>query len=371
MKKTLLLLASCAFLSCTPQKLLEKEKFEKSYSRSLKKMQKEKKVGINQKILTQSLDALITEKSFQKNKLIDQDVLETLEPAIFINQDMQSLIQDAVRFTHKDYQVEINYLNEEENRLKIKCANLAFNQGLQKWEEAYSNGDKFLARSAYEDFQKAKEYDYEDEQTLDELLENSFEFAQIIYGLDPIDYDERFFKWSGSNDQFLMIFPTSEIFLDECDCIVEIIYGDPSICNDTKVSSDSYERKIQDGTETVKETKRVQNSEGEWEDVEVEKTVPKYITVSATVTVTEETRSCTSRSYMKVRRMSKNCRLEDRSWTSSTDDSIRDVDVSGDSRAITGCVPSDSGIMLECESSMKRTAFRSLKNMMFNYLTSY
>ncbi len=368
MKTWILLFATCLFVSCSPQKLLKRGNPEKAYTIALKQLHKEKAVAKNEEILNQSLQKLIANQSIKKNGLIQKGKLDALEEALLINGTLQNYIKDAVGFLSENYEDEINFFDEEERWLTKKCADLAFHEGSWKWEKAQSNNDKRLAQAAYRNFLKANDYQYENIKQLLNVLEQSFEFGQIIYGIDPIEYDASFSKMKESNDQFLRIIPLNQIEESACDCIVSINYDSPHTSDNTIVTSNDYEKEIEDGydIEIVEECQT--NSNGEQVIVEVEKEVTTYKTIKATVRVTEITRSTRSSAGIKVVRKTENCKLKNQSWCDSVEDQIRDVDVCGDKRAITGCVPSDSGIMLDSRATMESNVYGNLQFSVHNYL---
>ena len=203
-----------------------------------------------------------------------------------------------------------------------------------------------------------------------EVLENSFEFAQIIYGIPEKNYKSNFSKLRESNDQFLKIVPLNEISKPACDCIIEITYGSGSTSDSENITSKDYEEEVEDGCEIETVTEYVTNTEGILVALQVEKEVPAYKTISATVKVIERTRTSRASADMNVIKQTNNCELECRSWSEFEEDSIRKVDISGDRAAIAGSVPTDYGIILESASTLENKVYNNLKSLVYYYLVN-
>lgn len=371
MNKLILLLSLYFIFGCNSQKIFENGDYEKAYAVALNKIHKEKDIHSNVEILNNSLQKLLDNKSLHKNSLILSQDASALELALLVNSDMQILIQNAEPHLNDSFIEELSYLESEEDKLRNDCAQRYFNMGFDEFQNAKLNDDKSLARIAYKDFLKAESYEFKDIVSLSELIEESFEFAQVLYCLEDDYYHSKFDKWSESNANFIKIQALNSVTEPDCDCIVEFHFDRPITKENESTSKKKHEKEIENGFIIEKETDYIVNSDGETEQVVKEKRVSTYETIHATVTTIETTKVCRSNVTIKVSSQSANCLIRDKTLCARVEDSNQIVKVTGDKNAISGSIPSSKGSKrLDSDSKMERNVKLKLENAVCRYLIS-
>ncbi len=260
MKPLFCILSLCLLAACyNPAKQLEKGNYENAYYAALQSLKKKKDRNV-EKVLSESLQAILDQDNATKNALLETDDIKDVEKAISINQALQEKVTDAQGYTRGNFDEDLSYLIIEEDELNEFVAHTYFDFGSESLSEALGNVDKYLAQDAHEYFLKAQKFGKEGAD-IDSLSTLSYEYGQIIY---VIDVDASFlfghsFAVENACDNLESEAGYYEIIYVErapehneiVDCEIELSFSDLDIDTDTRTRNEEFRKTIVTGSKTI------------------------------------------------------------------------------------------------------------------------
>lgn len=324
---TTLILSSCY----TPEQALGKRKYKLAFRLATKRIKKGIEVDNNIRILQTAADYIVDKeikkdaKYINSNKVKDwikaQDkyyrLLEKLGKSNIVSEGALTPIYDDLCSKKID--------------LDFKIVDYYFQQGENLLNKFNETGLKIYARQAYYKYNESEKHGahvfYYD---IEELLVECHNKGIVYYIGDISTIGSSFF--------FKPLPPNANF---EPDCDIDIDYGSISTSHSSSSSSRTYTKDIEIGKEEVKDTSG-----------KVISYKPIYKTIEATVTTTTVTITASTWTSIHSQNISGQCTASSESFHTSLSDSYEEVDISGDERAITGCVTEKSGSPFFLESSL-------------------
>lgn len=344
--------------SCSgPQKLYEKGNYAKAYDKALSKLKKDK----DRKMKT------LLNKAFAK--LIDQTRDE------LIDVDRQFDLSDAERNLKKYDGVEERF---EEGESFLTDENVQKNAGLRIEKEAlvsdvYDGGLAFMddfvatrrkadAREAFAYFSLVDKYCNTDYPDMDRLLNESFEGGTVIYNVNvDLNFDQQY-RWEVNRkfDDIEGRQGFTRIVYDRQgnigDCLIELDFDSLDEDFREQSSTKNYSEEIQDGYTTKTDTSGNTIK------------VPKYKTISGSVTTKRITKTVRWRIDLDVRSMTGDCNLRDERFSHTLVDEVDQYIINGDNRAIPSEYQRNNNQKLESTDDMVDDLIDELYRDVYNYL---
>lgn len=348
----LFLIAIACIIGCgSPQKILNKGNYEKAYKLALKELKKGKSMTKNRAVVSESLDLIMQDAMSESNELKNSDRLSDVELAIKKLDGILAKIDESKVYLRDKFEMEGELLKSEQSELIDMVGREYFAIGSELYEEAFGKKDKLLAQDAYLNLIKADEYNH-DHPNLERLLEESLDFAQVVYLIEaraPFDLkynweiDRVFDDLEDINDPFKIFIYEGMVESGRVDCEIDITFNGINFGIQERNDERSYEEEVVTGTEEIT------NSDGT--------TTTKNITeiVEAYVLTKEITKVAEWRLSLDVRSFGNNCTIRDRRFQEAITAVIQDVQISGDEQALpigirggqNGRLPSDDDMAEE------------------------
>ncbi len=313
-----------------PAKQLEKGNYSNAYSASLQSLKKKKDRNV-QKVLIESLQAILDEKNSTKNELLETDDIKDVEKAIKINQSLQEKVTDAQAYTDGSFDEDLSYLMIEEDELKEFIADTYFDFGVESLDEAILKEDKAVAEDAYHYFEKAIKYGKQND-SIDSLSTFSYEYAQRVYVIDvntSFLFSYSFEVENACDDLEREAGHFEQIYVDDhpdegvlVDCEIELNFRDLDIDAQTRNSTQDFKKTIVTGSQTIE----LPDGTTKVEDITEE--------VTGSVSTREIIKVATWDVRMNVSKLTQNCRMYDRTFSRELISESIEHQLSGDRQAI-------------------------------------
>jgi len=328
----LFLSAAILFQACkTPQELYDAGNYEKAYKVASKKLEKYKDTETNTQVLKNSLEKIITSQASIKEQLLKTDDFANRDKVIQINNELIDRIHWVRIFVPGAFEEEFQQMTEENAAVKGSIKEDRLKIGKEILAEAQKEGDKFKARSAWEQFKTAKTYQRGKDADLDSLISISEEMATLIYYVQAdqrlafgsrMDLDKIFVNINNEGDRFTKYHYKSAEHLENADCLIGIDVGSIRFEESSSKASKDFSETIVVGTETTT------NDKGQSVEVDVTEVVTGTVTQTTTVINTK----CDVK--IEIQAQNKNCRLNASTFTHEFNDEVARYSTSGDLRAI-------------------------------------
>ncbi len=267
-----LIALSLFMMQCSSsQKLLSDGNYEKAYKVSLKELKKGKGNAKASEILNASLDKIYDEKI---ESILESENGETLDDGVAAYNGYQELVSK--------YEPALKYLSVENNERYTSTLSRKENLGLELYEDykkhgltalqiSKENGNRQAGRKAYENFEKAQQYNPSSE--INDLLDEAYELAITIIvvetsapynGSYDFDIEREFKRVENVDSKFQKFF--FERNQSDADCIIQITFEPFDFQSDFRTYSRNFsadvpvERTITNAsgeTTTVTDTERV------------------------------------------------------------------------------------------------------------------
>ncbi len=323
---TIVLITSCA----SPQKILNNGNYEKAYKLALKELKKGKSMTKNRSVVSESLEQIMNEVMSESNALKNSYELADVELAIKKYDGLLAKIEESKVYLRDKFEMEGELLKSEQTELVNMVGKEYFAVGSELYDEAIGKGDKLLGQDAYLNLAKAYEYNH-DHPDLESLLEESLEFARVIYLIEaraPFDItynweiDRVFDDLEDINDIFKVFIYEDNVQSGKVDCEIDIRFDNIDFGIQERNDERTYKEEIVTGIEEIT------NSDGTITKKDITEIVEAYV-------LTKEIRKIAEwRLRLDVRSFGNNCTISDRGFQESIVAAIQDVQVSGDERAL-------------------------------------
>lgn len=359
LRPTLVLLSMIMIIaSCSgPQKLYEKGKYGRAFDKALSKAKK----GKDRKMKT------LLNKSFAK--LIDQTRDDVVD--IQGRYDLDDIERNLKKYSDVDerYDEGQAYLTDENldkyeglRAEKEVLVERVYDQGVEYMDQFVGSGRKELAREAYHHFILVDKYCSVDYENIDELLRDAIVGGTVVYNVSAdlgfdIQYqwevNRRFDDLEGNQNFRAIVY---DGFSNQGDCLVELDFSSLDVNFQENNSTQNYSEEIQDGYTT-----KVDTSGREIK-------IPKYVTVTGSVTTRRITKTVSWRMELDVRSMNPDCDLREERFSRYVADEVEQYDIAGDERAIPSQFRSNNRQELESTDDMVDDLIDDLYRDVYNYL---
>jgi len=229
-------------------------------------------------------------------------------------------------------------------------------------DQFVGSGRKELAREAYHHFILVDKYCSVDYENIDELLRDAIVGGTVVYNVSAdlgfdIQYqwevNRRFDDLEGNQNFRAIVY---DGFSNQGDCLVELDFSSLDVNFQENNSTQNYSEEIQDGYTT-----KVDTSGREIK-------IPKYVTVTGSVTTRRITKTVSWRMELDVRSMNPDCDLREERFSRYVADEVEQYDIAGDERAIPSQFRSNNRQELESTDDMVDDLIDDLYRDVYNYL---
>jgi len=332
LKKSIFVLTTFIFfllLSCaSPQKSFNKGDYDKAYKLALKNMKKGKKSRKDQTILKKSFNEIMKRQQAVYADYNDSDIIEDWEKAYHSYDDLLEKYDEGKAYLDNDIDMTMVQIEQDLEQLGRDIADNYYSLGEMRIEAFEETKDKLEAQEAYHLYRKSEDYGKDDaelEDKIDYALEQGMLIVLVIAeerwgGRFAYDIDREFRQVEREGRDFTeVIYERNNL---DADCTLEVEFSD--IDRRVRDSRDtrSFSEQIQDGTESRQDTSgnTIQ--------------VPRYITVSADVTITREEVTFRWQARARAYGDRRYCDYRDRTFTAEESLVNELYDIRGDTRAV-------------------------------------
>ena len=328
MKKILLPILLLSLLACAgPGESLDKQNYDKAFSRALKKLKKGKSVEANKKVLIQSMEQFLLTDGARKEAFTQQGDISSLESAIKVNYSLQDRIQKAEIYTSPHFVDELDQLQAEANELSGEVSEMYFQRGKKRFKEASEAKLKKLYQQAYYDFANARKYGRGGNQ-IDSLQQLSLSRGQVIISMysNTIfdtsygwDVDRQFDDVESYSNLFRKIYYDQSV---KADCVVEIRFRPLDFNIVENVNSQRYNQQVIVDYEVAVDTSGM------------EIRTPIYENVEGEVITRQKTKIASWTVEVNIESANANCNWTHSGFEESFRSQIQEIEIEGDERAI-------------------------------------
>lgn len=321
----ILLLASCA----NPQKLLEKGDYDRAYKTILSQLESNKSKPSKEtiKVLDEALEGIWKKDSTHIFRLSQSTTEKDWDKALESNQELREKLDRSRPYT-RSFDKRYDYLVEFDEGFREELFYTYRSRGLEGVEKYELSKRKTVAQSAYHNFRKALEYGNDSE--VDSLANVMFNKGimvyqvdvgtRLVFGIFDSDIDRIFDDIESYSGGFRRI--VFERSVNNIDCVMEIILQDLDFEIDESSSTEDFREQVQDGYETQVDTSG--------QEIQI----PKFITVTGSVTTRTIRKTGTFEAEVNIYSKSDDCTLSDSKFRTSIQDAITRESRSGDERAL-------------------------------------
>lgn len=325
--RSILFIFLVGVLSCaSPQKNLEKGNFQKAYSGALSELEKGQR-GKNKDILNRAFNEMLESHLTEYELLLRANDLEDLELAYGKRDRVIVDYLKGKRWLSDDFDAQMQNIETEQLDLQDELAETFLGFGNEAMHIYNMNGDKMAAQDAFGFYNKAEQYNLNNEE-LHQLVNRALLVGtiHILFEADAWDFSyewdvDRIFKnIERESEGFYQVY--FEDIIPHVDCRVEIDFNNLNMSRNRENDIREFTERIQDGYETIIDTTGKTRKE------------PKYIDIKGAVKIIREIRSYTWEARVKSDRVNNYCDFRSRNFeTSFTTESLT-YELSGDRRAI-------------------------------------
>lgn len=274
--------------------------------------------------LTSALTTMLTTNAVIKDSLSNDISLTNKELIYDIDDYLLLKIHSAKPYLNGMYDGKFDSLQTEKQQLETELRTTYLEQGTRDLDIAIYENQKSKAQAAYNAFEKAKKYGAD----VDDLLQKSMHHSLMTYNFKAIAaesryqilVDERFIGVEDINRKFKKFYYRNDE-VDE-DCTVTIAFDRFQEIKDQRRETESFQKQVQTGTRT--ET----DAEGNQKEVAV------FGTVYGTAVKIEKIKTFTCQITLSATSNSNSCDVTDRLIVETLTVSAKEINVSGDERAL-------------------------------------
>ncbi len=329
MKNTFYVLLAILIYSCaSPQKSLEKGNYKKAFKTALNDLRKNKSNSRTKKVLITSLNEIIIQEREYLNMVMASGDIKKQVDGLKAVDKLKDKIESAEPYSDGEFTQVYEILLDDEAWLIDEVSGYYANEAVAYLEEFDQTGEKIKARRAFENFKRSNKYVPLTE-SLDSLMEQSLELAQVYYNIEVSSIWNAFYAndirrkmddLTDNNDTYLQVYFESSGPSSDFDCNIEISIGSLDVDTRENESSQNYER-------TITTTETTTNADGEEVQVNVERVV------RATVFTAEIVKTAEWDVDISVRG-NRNCDLRGTRFSEQVFSRIENERFEGDERAL-------------------------------------
>ena len=321
------------FFQCSsPQKAFDNRNFEKALKMSSQKIAKGESDLSNYTIAAESSEIIVAIE-LNKNRVLNDS--EQVEDWIKVQDSYYGTLEtigQANIATEGHLDSSYDMLCEAKNEIDFRIIDHFYTDAIDLINESKSSGEKIKARQGHYALNECIKHGGENQYSnLDELLNEAHSLGVIYFtstGYNP-GYSFWYAPVQGGSDQ-------------EIDCSLRY-NSDWVIYSESESSSSEVNSKvIQTGTETETDTSGMVTS------------TPIYETVQATINTNTVTVSATIDFHRYVQNVSGQCPLGNYTFTFNESNSYKEINVSGDERALYHIVTEQDGEPAFFRSNLKQ-----------------
>ncbi len=326
--KTLLLALLVLSACSTPQKSFEKRNYDRAFDLALAQLNRSKSVKENTAILRKSLNELIKEGLTEAGQLKRNDSLKDNDRALVTYEKLQDKISDAEPYLGNEFTSQLEQLQDYALEVQEELYQNYLQQGLDKLDEAVQTEQKQLAQDAYREFEAAKSYTFDNFEA-DSLMDIALEEGKMYYYvetdapfelMEEWEIDRQFDDVEWLSGGFQQIY--YETNRDQADCILEVTFGSIDFDIDEASSSQSFQKQVIDGYNTVTDTSGQTHQE------------PIYRDIEGTVVKKIRTKTGSWKAEISVFSGTPNCTLSGTTLWAETESEITEYELQGNTDAI-------------------------------------
>ncbi len=321
------LFLSILLIQCSsPQKLLNKGKYDKAYEAALKRLEKDKADRKDKTVLIKALNEILKTDLAKANVQADSDDIFEAEKGYMAYVDIEEKVKAAMPYAVNEFDNSLEFVVDQKEQLRVNLKEGFLDIGFKDLEEYDRTERKVHAQDAYEMFRRGARY-VEPDLEMRELLESTLEKATINYMVEA----DAFFIEFAVDGIFRDIERASRGFdriyferynIEDIDCYIEIDFDDVDFGIDANDRTRSYTERI-----LVERNVTIDSSGNE-----IDNSI--YEDVSGTVTTITERKLAYLQADTDIRSYSKNCELRDQRFDAELVSEIEFYQLSGDDRAI-------------------------------------
>ena len=321
------LFLSVLLVQCSsPQKLLNKGKYEKAYEAALKRLEKDKTDRKDKTVLIKALNEILKKYLAKANVQADSDDIFEAEKGYLNYVRIEEKIKAAKPYTYDEFDNSLAFIVDQKEQLRVNLKEGFLDIGFKDLEEYESTERKVHAQDAYEMFRRGARY-VEPDVEMQALLETTLEKATVNYLIEADAFYNEFtidgvFSDIERESRGFNRFYFERYGVDDIDCHVEIDFDRVDFDFDANDRSRNYTERI------LIESNVYTDSLGN----EIDNSV--YENVTGTVTTITERKIAYLEADTDIRSYSKNCDLRDQSFNAEVISEIEFYQLSGDERAI-------------------------------------